>query len=768
MKYAQLRAQLAKLAGNPLEIAKAIPTAMRASPTLHQLAVRAVGATSTITKEQRDQLLQDAAAGKYVEIEVDILAFEQQPGVRNRASVRFRDGAMMALGRSGVGTPFLRDHEQWDVRAVGGTIISSATDKRGDGDYVIRQTAKLTAPWAVDLVLRDLVHGVSIGWRPLGPVMCSVCDAEIFTQCWHFPGDELSEPEAKALKVAPTTIVEWIYTDAELKETSGVPIGAVPNARIDGSRASLATYLSEQHPSLRPMLGHGENFLARDFPLEEKSNVDLAQLIALLGLAATATPGEVLSAVDKLKGTANTAEADRAELAIKKTELEKHASSIAALQADKKKRDEDKFIVEALATGRIATGDEKHWRALYDVDAVRATKLMEERPAQASTPVGAERASDKDPDRAPVITGGTNRMSRVKRSLAVLTEQLAANPMAADYAVNAFGFSDPLGRLRVPTTLAATTIGNQSQLTSAQTGFHAAFLEQFDATDDIKAIAQLFTEVPSSRKAEEWDWMGDAPDMEEWTADRKLSGLDTFQLTVKNKKWSSGLRIKNDDFKDDNLGLIPPQIAQMALRARMHRFNLMVKMLQNGFDGTTYPEAGNGLAYDGAFFFSDSHKGGNDNKMTVVLNSANLAQAEQQLRQMRTYDGAYPYGARGTALVVGPQNEATAEKLMTSDYLGTAVSTETNYQKGKYKIVVADQIDLVHPLDWFLVDLSSPIKPLLFQMREEVSTSAIMGGQGTNNDSLPRFSRDELWFGAEARYNASYFEFRRAVGSRSA
>lgn len=770
MKYRKLREHLAKLAGNPIEIVKAMPDALRASTARAELAVRAAGGTDSITKEQRDQLLQDAAAGKYVELEVDILAYEQMAGQRNRNSVRFRDGAMMSLGRSGANTPFLRDHNQYNVMAAGGTITASSTDKRGEGDYAIRQTSKVTAPWAVDLVLRDLVHAVSIGWRPTGPVMCSACDEPIFTVCWHFPGDDLSEREAAALKVDPSTIVEWVYSDAELKETSMLSIGGVPNARIDGVRASLSAYLGEHHPHLRPDISASEgNFRFGDTP-EETSDMD-KELLKLLGLAETATPSEVLAAVQKIQNAQAT---DQADLVIKNTELAKHSTAIAALQADKNKREQDTFIATALATGRIAPGDATPWRTLYELDSTRAIAQMAERPANSSTPVGAPRASENDPEKKTVITGGERRMSKVKKALAALTEQLAANRAAANFAINAFGFSDPLNRLHnVPETLGSTTITNSGVLDSAKIGFHAAFLEQLDDKPEMEGIGQLYTEVASSKKLEQWDWMGDVPDFEEWKNDRKLAGLEAFALAVLNKKWSSGIRIKNDDFKDDALGLIPPQIAQMAVRARLHRFTMMVKLLQNGFDGVTYPDVGNGLAYDGAFFFSAAHRGGttgaNGNNKTVnALTSANLATATQMLRQQRTYDGLLPYGAHGTALIVGPQNEATAEKLMTSDYLANAAgtATETNYQKNKFKIIVADQIDLVHSLDWFLADLSGPIKPLLFQMREEVSTSAMANDQG-NNASLPTFSYDELWFGAQARYNAAYFEFRKIIGNRS-
>jgi hypothetical protein len=74
-----------------------------------ELTLRANGAA--VTPATRDELLAKVRAGEHVELELEVHAFEQSAGERNRKNVRFRDGAMQALGRSGVGKPVLRDHE---------------------------------------------------------------------------------------------------------------------------------------------------------------------------------------------------------------------------------------------------------------------------------------------------------------------------------------------------------------------------------------------------------------------------------------------------------------------------------------------------------------------------------------------------------------------------------------------------------------------------------------------------------------------------------
>lgn len=201
-----------------------------------------------ITADVRDELLRKLAAGEYVAVDVDILAYEQRAGVANRNYVRFRDGALIALGASARSKPFLRDHMQWSSLAVAGKILTSKTTKLGDGHYEIRMRARLTAAWAVELALRGLLHAVSIGWEPTGIIECSVCNANIRRDGWacHWPGERVTEtPQADGTKRYVrdrngVLVVEWVYTQAEIIETSMCPIGGVRLAGFEGVRAALS------------------------------------------------------------------------------------------------------------------------------------------------------------------------------------------------------------------------------------------------------------------------------------------------------------------------------------------------------------------------------------------------------------------------------------------------------------------------------------------------------------------------------------------------
>jgi hypothetical protein len=233
------------------QLLEAAPMLCRASVTLDPDVSPALYAGAPITPEVREELLAKCARNEYVEIDVPLLAYEQWdfekfPDKDNRNFVCFRDGEMPSLGRSGRRNPFIRDHEQRNALARGGTIVSSDTKTPQEGHRQIFQVARLTAPWAVDAYLRGLMTSVSIGWHPTGPVLCSACNAPVMEKCWHWPGDRLATvtdedgTKRKVRKRDGAEVVRWIYTKAVLIETSWVLVPGVESAGMDQLRGRLA------------------------------------------------------------------------------------------------------------------------------------------------------------------------------------------------------------------------------------------------------------------------------------------------------------------------------------------------------------------------------------------------------------------------------------------------------------------------------------------------------------------------------------------------
>lgn len=304
------------------------------------------------------------------------------------------------------------------------------------------------------------------------------------------------------------------------------------------------------------------------------------------------------------------------------------------------------------------------------------------------------------------------------------------------------------------------TIAERARYANAEIGFHVAFFEALEGMSE-QQLLELATQVPSSTSVEEYHWIGDIPGFEEWKQDRSLGGMERKKIQISNKDWSSGIKVHRNEISDDKLGLALDRIRGLADKAMRHRADMLVKYLLNGFAGTAYPDLGDGLAYDGAFFFSTAHAFGS-NKLTAALSEAALDSAEQALGDLTTDDGTDPLEMSGTHLIVGKKLEATALRLVGNGMLINAGGTAagSNIYQGRYTVIVTPRLRGTYDDYWFLADLSKPVKPLLFQMREEITTAAQIDWQ---NEDM--FKRGQMNFGAQARYNYGYYAPQTVVGS---
>lgn len=350
--------------------AEALTKASRASAGT-VLALRAGGAE--LSQADADVLLAKAVARERVELELTVLAFEQKPGESNRNFVRFRDGAMLKLGRSGRGVPFLRDHDQGSVQARGGTVLESKTVKVDEGHYRIEQVVKLTEPAAVERALRGLMTGVSIGWNPTGPVECSMCGRAVLERGWcgHWPGDEI-----KLDNGARVASVEWVYTEAELLETSEVSVPAVPRAGIEGVRAALAA----------AMTGGGSG-------RQQESNMEKLQsaLAGKLGLPLSSSDDDIAAAVDLRLAKLSALEAQAAEFHRLQA---KAAAEAEAMRAQLAAQELEDFIASGKRDGKLALGGspmEASLRSYFAADREGARAMLAS--MGRITPVGEARQS---------------------------------------------------------------------------------------------------------------------------------------------------------------------------------------------------------------------------------------------------------------------------------------------------------------------------------------------------------------------------------------
>ncbi len=237
---------------------------------------------SELAKTERKALIERVQSGEFVELEIEANTYIQRE-TPNRNFVRFKDGTLSRFAKTGMNTPFLIDHNKRNVDSRGGTVVKSKLVRGEDGEKSISQTILLTKPWAVVGVLDGTIDRFSIGFMPTGPILYSHNKEEIDGWPKFWPGDVLEDG----------TVVEWIFTEAELIETSGVNVPAVVGTQIDGVREALQLALGE------PPKEKTKTSANKPSGKAPRKVERMSQIAKMLGLSEDASQEEIAAALSK-------------------------------------------------------------------------------------------------------------------------------------------------------------------------------------------------------------------------------------------------------------------------------------------------------------------------------------------------------------------------------------------------------------------------------------------------------------------------------------
>lgn len=309
----------------------------------------------------------------------------------------------------------------------------------------------------------------------------------------------------------------------------------------------------------------------------------------------------------------------------------------------------------------------------------------------------------------------------------------------------------------------------EAKISAAQIGFNTIFAREFAQLSTVDPVwQQMAMETKSIKKVEQYNWLGKNPPMREWTSERNIAKLRAYGYSIRNRKWANGIEVDQDDIDDDALGLYGPAISELATEAYYHRSDLLMQLLISGFATTNF-----GACYDGKAFFATDHQDSSGpsqgNKGTSALSTNTYRAAWESMLELRD-ENKHPMRVMPTHLVVGPKLRATARDLLLAERNANGASN-TDYQTVQLVVsqqlqdgIVVDGNDTQETVDaadmWFLLDLSRPIKPLIFQMRKEIQWRSVVGP-----DSADKFLTDKLYFGCDGRYNAGYGLWQRAYGA---
>lgn len=263
--------------------------------------------------------------------------------------------------------------------------------------------------------------------------------------------------------------------------------------------------------------------------------------------------------------------------------------------------------------------------------------------------------------------------------------------------------------------------------------------------------------VASSGRENRYAWLRLIPRLREWVGERVFRNLEAAGYILANKDYEATLQIARNDIEDDNIGVYAPMAQMLGDQAARWPDDLLLDILTNG---QTY------LCFDGQPYFSASHPTGqpgsaatysNYSASGLPLTSANYQTARQTMMSFVGEDGR-PLRITPNLLVVPPQLESQGRQILNADFTAPAAALGQNaaaqYQRnilqGSAELLVVPDLT-VDAGGWYLLDMSKPVKPFVFQQRKAPTTVALTDPQ---NENL--FMRKEYVYGVDARGNAGY------------
>jgi phage major head subunit gpT-like protein len=286
-------------------------------------------------------------------------------------------------------------------------------------------------------------------------------------------------------------------------------------------------------------------------------------------------------------------------------------------------------------------------------------------------------------------------------------------------------------------------ITNQT-LQTLRTDFQTQFQTAYDAA--VPRWDMVASRLGSSTGQNTYGFALKTIKMREWLGERVLQNLAETQWTIANRDFEGTVAVDRNDILDDNLGIYNVDFSTLGQAARMYPDNLVFDLFRNGQAN---------LCFDGQFFFDTDHPVSLvDPSLGVYVNYATgraltVPNYEATRAEMMAYrgDDGEPLEVMPNLLVVPPQLEGVARRLLNADLVA---SGDTNVWKGSADLLVVPKL-ASQPTAWYLLDVTRPIKPFLFQERQ---APVFVAKDNPEDDNV--FFLKQFVYGADARGNSGY------------
>lgn len=302
---------------------------------------------------------------------------------------------------------------------------------------------------------------------------------------------------------------------------------------------------------------------------------------------------------------------------------------------------------------------------------------------------------------------------------------------------------------------------NVQEMRAVARNIRGIFYDSLKASATHPVIGAIFFVIQSSALIERFVMLRGAPKMRHWVGDRQASALSAQAFQIEKKDWESTITVTRDDLQFDRLGLIRPQIQELARAYPRHILDYILDLLPNGFSR---------LCYDGQYFFDSDHdnSGGTtfSNTATYPLDHNSAYIAMQRPQQLKDAESGELLDVEYDSIVF-PSNLQSAVDLVFNTPTVAVTGQSVPLPNPMFGKIAKDKQYKVRQLGtstaWFLFDSTKSIKPLMLQVVKGPVAESYEDGH-----DWPMFMRREAVFGVDSQDNAGYMFWELAFGSTGA
>lgn len=251
-------------------------------------------------------------------------------------------------------------------------------------------------------------------------------------------------------------------------------------------------------------------------------------------------------------------------------------------------------------------------------------------------------------------------------------------------------------------------------------GLRKVFTTELRSREELFKRTQIFPVDTSQRAYEEYQGVGNLGtsgwDQFEKTGRVSYDAPDIgYKTRLEHREFAKGLSVKRK-VMDDNLypgAPIPKSITQrtaaLAASLALFREKSAADVFNNAFTDTGVDVGGFSVAgADGVGLVSTAHPlspsntgSTQSNEGTLALTSDNVVETKNRMRSF-TDDQGELIAAHPDTLLVPPELEETAIKIVSGDKDPDSANNTINVNKGRYKVVVWDYLTDANA--WFMID----------------------------------------------------------------